>query len=155
MIGFSACKCASSHIVFKKSSQSFIRNVFPSLHKDYLVSVFGVNLAKDEIWKCPVKKFEGNIHVIETERDLERKRTRKAIKRVISSSVVGFDTETAVTFPRRTCLPHQIGLVQIATDNDVILWRLRRKKQFVWKRFPPVLKDILKNNRIIKVYTFF
>ena len=151
MIGSSACKCASSYTVFKKGSKPFIKNVLPPLHKDYLVSVFGVNLTKDEIWKCPIKRFEGNIHVVATERDLERERTRKAIKRVLSSSVVGFDTETAVTFPRRTCLPHQIGLVQIATDNDVILWRLRRKKQYAWKRFPSVLNNILKDNKIIKV----
>ena len=124
-------------------------------HEHFMVSVFGTNLTKQEIWKCPVKQFEGNIHIVSNTKDLEQKKIKRALRRITSSPVVGFDTETAVVFPRRHCNPHLIGLVQIATDSDVVLWRLRRKKQILWKNFPPILKQILTNNKITKVNVFF
>lgn len=138
--------CSSNQLTKLLSPKLLMKN-----HHDFLISVFGTNLSKTDIWKCPLKKFEGNIHIITSEDDQKRKRTRKAIERVLSAHVVGFDTETAVTFPRRNSYPHQIGLVQIAIDSDVILWRLRRKKQYAWKEFPVVLKNILKNNNVKKV----
>ena len=124
-----------------------------SKHTDFMLSVLGINLSKEEIWKCPVKQFEGNVHIIDSPKDLERKKIKAALKKISSLNVVGFDTETAVVFPRRNCNPHLIGLVQIATETDVILWRLRRKKKYIWKSFPQPLKNILNNNRIIKVFS--
>ena len=120
-------------------------------HEHFMVSVFGINLSKEEIWKCPVKQFGGNIHIVASPKDLERKKIRSALKKISSSTVVGFDTETAVVYPRRNCHPHLIGLVQIATESDVILWRLRRKKKYVWENFPQPLKNILNSNKITKV----
>jgi len=120
-------------------------------HKDFVVSVFGTNLTKSEIWKCPTKVFEGNVYIVSQEKDQDRKHTKAAIKRILQSTVVGFDTETAVIFPRRTSSPHLIGLVQIATENDVILWRLRCKKKYIWNEFPTALKRILKDRDIMKV----
>lgn len=122
-----------------------------SNHKDFMLSVLGINLSKEEIWKCPVKQFGGTVHIIDSPEDLERKKIKSVLKKISSLNVVGFDTETAVLFPRRNCNPHLIGLVQIASETDVILWRLRRKKQYIWKSFPQPLKNILSNNKIIKV----
>ena len=47
-----------------------------SKHEDFMLSVLGINLSKEEIWKCPVKQFGGNVHIINSPKDLEQKKIK-------------------------------------------------------------------------------
>lgn len=123
-----------------------------SNHHDVLISALRLCMSKEDIVKCPVKRFNGKIHIISCDDDEHLHKHKDVLDLLLSSSVVGFDTETAVTFNRNVD-PLPMALVQIAVDDHVVLWRLRRKRKYVYKKnnFPVVLKNILTNEKIKKV----
>ena len=71
-------------------------------------------LDKDEIKNYPLIDFDGRIHLIDDLKEISTFR-----EKIISSKVVGFDTETKPAFRRGVY--HKISLVQISIDNDIFL----------------------------------
>ena len=66
----------------------------------------------------PIRRFEGEIHVVETEDDLAR-----AAADILRESVVGLDTETRPSFAKGES--HLPCLVQAATERAAYLFPLR------------------------------
>ncbi|MBP3730439.1 MAG: 3'-5' exonuclease domain-containing protein 2 [Mailhella sp.] len=74
-------------------------------------------LSKDEINLLPIRAWEGDIVVIQTENELDA-----ALNELWKESVLGFDTETRPTFTKgQTALP---ALIQFATRNCAYLIQL-------------------------------
>ena len=120
------------------------------VHRDKLFSSIRFNMTKEEISSCRVNKYNGDVHVISCELDEYIPQNQRAIEKLMNADVVGFDTETRVLFSQpEILLP--IALVQISTEDTVVLWRLRRERQFLRKTFPGILKSILQNKDIKKV----
>ena len=101
---------------------------------------FTATITKDEINELPKKQFEGNIHIIENYTEL-----RKAIKKINSHAILGFDTETKPTFKKNK--KNKVALLQLSTKNDAFLFRLNKIG------LPEEITPILTDEKIIKVGT--
>lgn len=76
------------------------------------------SISKEEIATLPVRRYEGEIRLVETAADLELAMADIAVERI-----VGFDTETRPSFRKgEVYLP---ALVQAATARRVYLFQLR------------------------------
>ena len=76
-------------------------------------------LSRDEVNALQIKRYEGEVRLVETAQDLERAAAAWREERV-----VGFDTETRPAFkPGESYLP---ALAQIATADTVYLLQLQR-----------------------------
>ena len=95
-------------------------------------------LDKDEIKNYPLIDFDGRIHLIDDLKEISTFR-----EKIISSKVVGFDTETKPAFRRGVY--HKISLVQISIDNDIFLFRINKIGLF------DELIELFENSQIIKV----
>ena len=76
-------------------------------------------LSRDEVNALPIRRYEGEVRLVETSHELERAAAEWREERV-----VGFDTETRPAFrPGESYLP---ALAQLATANRVYLLPLQR-----------------------------
>lgn len=82
--------------------------------------------------------FPGRIHLIETDQQLI-----EAFRRLKSVTEFGFDTETRPSF--RKGESHPVSLLQLATDTDAYLLRLRALTVF------NPIQEILEDKSILKV----
>jgi len=77
------------------------------------------NISKEEVANLPIRRYEGEVVVVEDARALER-----AAAEIHAERVVGFDTETRPTF--RVGESYPPALMQVATARLVYLFPLQR-----------------------------
>ena len=95
-------------------------------------------ISREEMANLPIRRYEGEVCVVATSRDLE-----SALADIRQESVVGFDTETRPAFAKGES--HPPCLVQTATARAVYLFQLRQLDVF------QVLAELLAEPRIVKV----
>ncbi|MCK4698855.1 MAG: 3'-5' exonuclease domain-containing protein 2 [Bacteroidales bacterium] len=95
-------------------------------------------ISRDELNSLPLNSFKGNIRVIE---DLEG--INEVLPLIQKARCLGFDTETRPSFRKGT--NNRIALLQLATDDDVFLFRINKTK------LPETLVRILSDPDLIKV----
>ncbi|WP_321332777.1 3'-5' exonuclease [uncultured Bacteroides sp.] len=96
------------------------------------------SISKEEITKLPKAAFPGNIHVIQTESEIE-----KAIAYLSSQQILGIDSETRPSFTKGQS--HKVALLQISSEEFCFLFRLNLTG------LPQSLIELLENPSIIKV----
>lgn len=74
-------------------------------------------ISKEEIKELPKAVFEGPIHVIQSEREVD-----KAVAYLQSRQVVGIDSETRPSFTKGHS--HKVALLQVSSDECCFLFRL-------------------------------
>lgn len=85
----------------------------PTIPKQYLKA-----FSKSEINEMPLRRYEGAIEVIRT----EKQRTR-ALKDIEGETLLGFDTETRPVF-KKGKRPGPPSLVQLATDSCAYIFQI-------------------------------
>jgi ribonuclease D len=93
---------------------------------------------KSLISSLPVAQFEGRIVVILTAGE-----TEKAVKYLMTQSILGFDTETRPSF--RKGLQHKVSLLQVSTPDICFLFRLNHTG------LTPALIQLLEDETIVKI----
>jgi len=97
----------------------------------------GRAISREDMLNLPVRRYEGEICLVETPQHLER-----ALADIREEQVVGFDTETRPAFTRGESYPP--ALVQAATARAVYIFQLRQAQVF------PVVAELLETARIVK-----
>jgi len=100
--------------------------------------MFAEQITKEELNRLPIAKFEGEIVVLNDPDDAER-----AAQELLKYSHLGFDTETKPSFAKGQ--KNSVGLVQIATEHKVFLFKIKRTG------IPPSLRHVLSSASIIKI----
>ena len=95
-------------------------------------------ITKEEIAELPLAVYEGEVVVVEREEELE-----DALRPLLKSEVIGFDTETRPAFKKGVLYP--ISLLQLASENYVVQIRLNKV------HFSDIIKNLLETPNIIKV----
>ena len=143
--------------LFKESAYSMQffgrKDVHQNKLVSFMMSLIRFGLTKDEIRKCSLRSFNGRVYVIDSENDQYKRKNQIAINSIRNSSVIGFDTESKVDFSKIGSNHSPISLMQLANEDIVILWRLRKEGKFLHKQFPDALRDILTSNTVLKVGT--
>ncbi len=98
---------------------------------------YPLSITKEEINQLPPFKFEGEIHLVETEKD-----ALNAAQKLQQENELGFDTETRAAFKKGES--YDISLLQLATGSDAYLFRINKFK------VPQEIADILENPNIVK-----
>lgn len=96
------------------------------------------SISKEELNELPVQGFEGEIVVVDFERDV-----KKILPYLSKQSALGFDTETRPTFAKGK--KNQVALLQLSTEKTAFLFRLNKMG------LPKEISDILANPGITKV----
>lgn len=102
-----------------------------------LLREIGREISREDMLNLPVRRYEGEICLVETAQHLER-----ALADIRGERVVGFDTETRPAFTKGESYPP--ALVQAATANVVYIFQLRQTVVF------PVVVELLETGRIVK-----
>jgi len=97
----------------------------------------GRAISREDMLNLPVRRYEGEICLVETPQHLAR-----ALADIREEQVVGFDTETRPAFTRGESYPP--ALVQAATARAVYIFQLRQAQVF------PVVAELLETARIVK-----
>ncbi|PIE57530.1 MAG: 3'-5' exonuclease [Desulfobulbus propionicus] len=97
-----------------------------------------VRLKKEEINALPLARWEGPIHIVSNQTQLQA-----AVKTLRTTNLLGFDTETRPTFRKGQSYPP--ALLQLADGQSVFLFKLYQLG------IPKALTDILSNQQTIKV----
>lgn len=92
----------------------------------------------EEIEKLPIYLFKGEVVVIERIEHVEQ-----AVADLMTYPVIGFDTETRPSFQKGVI--HKVGLLQMATDSKVYLFRLNKYG------LPAALQRLLASENTLKV----
>ena len=95
-------------------------------------------LSKEELHAFPIKKFSGEIYLIDDFKNLN-----KAIDILKEQTVLGFDTETRPAFKKGVF--NNVALIQLSTQNQAFLFRINKIG------LPDALIDVLTDESIIKV----
>jgi ribonuclease D len=95
-------------------------------------------ISREEMAKLPIRRYEGEVCLVTTPRDLAR-----ALADIRQESVIGFDTETRPAFAKGES--HLPCLVQVATARAVFLFQLRQPEVF------QVVAELLAEPRSVKV----
>ena len=95
-------------------------------------------ISRDEINELPIRRYEGDVHLVASQEDLER-----AMADIRAERVLGFDTETRPAF--RKGEHHLPCLVQAATARAVYLFPLQRMD------FSAAVAEFLAAREIVKV----
>ena len=116
---------------------------------------FQTKISKEQIYELPLRLFEGNIHIIDSDIKLD-----KTIIRLKDEPVLGFDTETRPAF--RKGKTNKVALLQLATRTDAYLFRLNKVglpeslakllSQKNIKKIGVALKDDLRTLRKLKEF---
>lgn len=84
-----------------------------------LPAAFLRQISREEMNELPIRRYEGEVHLVETAEGLER-----AAGDILQETAVGFDTETRPAF--RKGESHLPALAQVATARAVYLFPLQR-----------------------------
>lgn len=76
-------------------------------------------ISKEELNELPIQGFEGNIVVVDYERDV-----KKIIHVLKNQSALGFDTETRPTFKKGR--KNKVALLQLSTPETAFVFRLNK-----------------------------
>jgi len=95
------------------------------------------SISKEELANLPIRRYEGEVSLVATARELEQARAD-----IRQERIVGLDTETRPSF--RKGESHLPCLVQAATTRAVYLFQLRRLEVF------PALVELLAKPDIVK-----
>jgi ribonuclease D len=95
-------------------------------------------ISREEINELPIRRYEGEVHLVSSAQDLER-----AMADIRAERVLGFDTETRPAF--RKGEHHLPCLVQMATARAVHLFPLQRMD------FSAAVAELLAAREIIKI----
>lgn len=96
------------------------------------------SISDDEVNNLPLKQFEGEIVVIESDKDL-----KEYLPYLQIQDILGFDTETRPSFKKG--IRNKISLLQLSANGKAFLIRTNKIG------FPKELYDLLSNEKIIKV----
>ena len=94
-------------------------------------------LTKEEINEMPLAKYEGDIHVLSSQDNIQ-----KSINYLLTQKVIGFDTETRPIFSKGPV--NAPSIMQLAGDNAVYVYQLDSDRKF------ETLSQILSNKKITK-----
>lgn len=94
-------------------------------------------MTPEEIARLPIRKYNGPVLLVESEKDLAR-----ALQALRAEKVAGLDTETKPTFRKGQYYPP--SLVQIAAASGVFLFPMK------WTGCFGALTEILENPRLVK-----
>ncbi len=94
-------------------------------------------MTKTEINDCPIKKWAGPVHVINS-----AEKMAEAVQLLGQQGILGFDTETRPSF--RKGQSHLPALLQLAGENEVCIFQLNHLG------LPGPLRKILADPNIIK-----
>lgn len=103
-----------------------------------MLTNFRKNINREDMEQLPPFLYEGKIIVVE-----DKNRIEEATDVLASYRMLGFDTETRPSF--RKGETYKVSLLQLATDNEVYLFRLNKCG------FPPVLRHILEDPETTKI----
>tara|TARA_B100001250_G_scaffold373092_1_gene359004 strand:- start:617 stop:1195 length:579 start_codon:yes stop_codon:yes gene_type:complete len=95
-------------------------------------------ISKESISEYPINKFNGKIIIIDREEDVNN-----AYLFLIKQKILGIDTESKPTFKKGVF--SYVSLIQIATENQVFLFRINKVG------FHQKIIEILSNKLIVKV----
>lgn len=101
-------------------------------------SRFAEHITKEDMRAMPLLAFEGNIHVIDSEKECN-----KAVKALRNFDVLGFDTEKKPTFNKGEY--NHTAMVQLSTLEDAYLFRLNEMG------YPTSLFDLMSDGSILKL----
>lgn len=99
---------------------------------------FSRSVTKEEMEKLPRYLYDGNIVLIDKEDELV-----SVCRKLAKQHVLGFDTESKAAFKKG--VRNKPALLQLATHNDVFLFRISRTG------FSAPLVRILESEKILKV----
>jgi len=94
-------------------------------------------ISREDMLELPVRRYDGDVCVVSTPRDLERARAD-----LLAEGVVGFDTETRPAFTKGEV--HLPCLVQAATARTVYLFQLQKSD------YSGVVAELLTAHGIVK-----
>jgi len=98
---------------------------------------FDWRMSKEEINACPMRQWNGPVHVVRSKEELAT-----AVDRLASHTLLGFDTETRPSYSvGESYLP---SLLQLAGEDEVFLFQLKPLG------LAQPLREILADPRIIK-----
>lgn len=96
------------------------------------------DLGKDQINMLPLAQFEGETIVIKSQ-----DQAIKAIERLETASVIGFDTETRPAFNKGESYP--VCMIQLYADNCAYIFRIN------YFSIPDQMLALFENSKILKV----
>ncbi|MGL4368712.1 MAG: 3'-5' exonuclease [Spirochaetota bacterium] len=99
---------------------------------------FKYEVTQEEINALPIGAYEGPIHVIKS-----REEAVAAADKLLSCTVLGFDTESRPSFKKGEHYP--IALMQISSEHDTYLFVLKRSG------LPAPLRKVLSDDKITKI----
>ena len=98
---------------------------------------FAHRMTKEEINACPIRKWEGVVHVVRTPEELSQ-----AVRALAEETILGFDTETRPAYHKgESYLP---SLLQLAGEKAVYLFQLKQLG------LPGPLRKILADPEVVK-----
>lgn len=98
---------------------------------------FAQRMTKEEINTCPVRRWEGVVHVVRTPAELSQ-----AVHALAEETILGFDTETRPAYHKgESYLP---SLLQLAGEKEVYLFQLKQLG------LPGPLRKILADPKVVK-----
>ena len=114
-----------------------MKNTSDSLGLENRVNSGWERMQKDEINERPIKRYEGKVHFIRSEAELQ-----EAVRLLEKESILGFDTETRPAYRKGESYPP--ALLQLAGENEAFIFQLK------FTGLPRPLLGILANPDIIK-----
>ena len=96
------------------------------------------SITKEEMNKLPLRAFEGEIYIVESENDVH-----SAISVLKNSDIIGFDTETRPSFKKGRI--NKVALLQLSSSSHAFLFRLNGNG------LHRAVADLLADEKIVKV----
>ena len=99
---------------------------------------FAESITKEDLSKLPLRAFEGEIYIVESESEAQM-----AISVLSKSNIIGFDTETRPSFKKGRI--NKVALLQLSNSSHAFLFRLNGNG------LHKVVADLLADEKIVKV----
>ncbi len=99
---------------------------------------FAESISKEDMNKLPLRAFEGEIYIVESDYDAQ-----KAVSVLKKSDIIGFDTETRPSFKKGRI--NKVALLQLSSSSQAFLFRLNGNG------LHKVVADLLADEKIVKV----
>jgi len=96
------------------------------------------SISKEDLHKLPMKSFDGNIHIVNSD-----EKVKQAVAFLQNYKVIGFDTETKPVFKKGQT--NVVAILQLSTVTDAFIFKLQKTN------LPNSLIQILSSNEIFKV----
>ena len=100
--------------------------------------MFQETISKEQLDELPLTSFDGEIILVDDYEDC-----LMAVKHLVNTDVIGFDTETKPSFKRGQV--NKVALLQLSTDKKAFLFRINKIG------LPNEIKSILTDSKILKI----